>query len=193
VNAPRGGGAGDGSGEEAPEVSPVHDPSDSSREPVIPPVWSARTIAAAREAGDERASAHRVQQRMVAVRLLALMGVLIWAIVKMNPAAVKPEGRWELARPATLSERALEGNAPTVVDLSAAMEVMDDVAARGGACPAKGVLSVELGPGGLVRARLAGEGNLACLSTVVWAAPWPRAQQAFLLDQSLAKVAPATP
>ena len=161
--------------------------------PPAPSVWSARTIAAAREAGDERASTHRAQQRMVAVRLLALMGVLIWAIVKMNPAAVKPEGRWDLARPATVSERALQGDAPAVVDLSAAMEVMDDVAARGGACPAKGVLSVELGPGGLVRARLAGEGNLACLSTIVWAAPWPRAQQAFLLDQSLAKVAPPTP
>lgn len=148
---------------------------------------------ATREANEDRALAHRAQQRMVAVRLLALMGVLIWAIVKMNPAAVKPAGRWDLARPGTVDARPAAGEAPAVVDLPAAMDVMDDVAMRGGACPAKGVLAVELGPAGLVRARLDGEGNLACLSTIVWAAPWPRTQQSFLLDQSLAKILPPTP
>ncbi len=158
-----------------------------------PVPWTVHSLRTTHDAKEERAQAQRVQQRMVAVRLLALMGVLVWAIVKMNPAAVKPEGRWELARPGTVDARAAEGAAPAVVDLPAAMDVMDDVAMRGGACPAKGVLSVELGPAGLVRARLQGEGNLACLSTIVWAAPWPRTQQGFLLDQSLAKVAGTSP
>ena len=173
---------------DSPEEDDGEGAAERSRGAAHAAAWTARTILAVREAGDARAVAHRGQQRMVAVRLLALVGVLIWAIVKMNPAGVKPAGRWDMARPAAVSERSHEGAAPAVVDLPAAMDVMDDVAMRGGACPATGVLSVELGPTGLVRARLAGEGDLACLAILVWAAPWPRTQQGILLDQSLAKV-----
>lgn len=123
----------------------------------------------------------RSDQRAIAFRLLAWIAILTWATWKMSPEVRKPPGRWALLPPRDHVAPATP--LQDVVDIEAAIRVMDAVAARAPMCPASGVLRVELGAEGLRDALLVGEGDIACLGDIAWAGAWPRTRQGFTMEQ----------
>jgi hypothetical protein len=132
--------------------------------------------------------------RGLAFRLLALSALFFWAIAKIGPGVDAPDGRHTLPPPNTWTRPVAEGASPPVVDVLAAVELLDTLSRRAAACPATGVLRVELGPEGLVRAELEGSGEILCVARLLWEAPWPRGVQQVELAQDIVRpAAPAAP
>jgi hypothetical protein len=124
------------------------------------------------------------EQRQIFVRVLVWLGLLAWAVHKMGGFGGKPEGTWALERPADAPLAPAQAPA-ALPDVEGALRTLDAVAASSKDCPASGVVSVTLGPGGLASASLRGKGKVECVARLAWSAKWPASRQELTLDRGI--------
>lgn len=142
----------------------------------------ARALKAAQR--EERADAAGLpSNRGLAVRLLALSAVFVWAMTKIGPGVDAPEGHHALLAPTSWTRPPQEGAPPDLVDVLGAITILERVADGAAACPAYGVLRVTIGAEGLLSAELDGGGEILCVAKLAWEAPWPRGRQQIELEQ----------
>ncbi len=114
----------------------------------------------------------------LAFRLTLWCAVLCWAIWKMRATEqpIAPMGARILARPAEIAAPTPRPD-PMFIDPVAMQAGLERLAIDGRACGVlTGRIEVQLGPEGLVQARVHGthpERALDCLARAAWSAPWP--------------------
>lgn len=127
---------------------------------------------------------YKREQRQIFARILVWLGLLAWAVHKMGGFGGKPEGTWALERPEDVPVAAAAAPA-AIPDVEGALRTLDALAASAKDCPASGVVSVTLGPGGLASATLRGRGKVECVARLAWSATWPSARQDLTLERGI--------